>query len=83
MVAYLGVKDGGVGESVVGEDVCPIVDLLQSQVDHRNGSSSNKASCLSGDVGEIENNFLPICTLSTQPQCSNCEQLQTAYHSYY
>ena len=32
VVLYLRVKDGGVGEGVVGEDVSPVVDLLQSQV---------------------------------------------------
>ena len=36
--SYLRVEDGGVVEGVVGEDVSAVVDLLQSQVHHWDGS---------------------------------------------
>ncbi len=70
---HLRVKDGGVAESVVGEDVSPVVDLLQSQVYHRDGSWSGKTSCHCGDVGEAEWNFLSITI--TQAQQNNCKEL--------
>ena len=34
LYTYHKVKDGGVVEGVVGEDVSPVVDVLQSQVHH-------------------------------------------------
>ena len=35
---HLRVRNGGVVDGVVGEDVSPVVDLLQSQVHHWDGS---------------------------------------------
>ena len=34
VVLYLRVMDGGVVEGIVGEDVSPVVDLLQTQIHH-------------------------------------------------
>ena len=63
---YVGVSDGVViRESVVGQYVCSVVDQLQCQVHHGNGSSSHEAACLRGDVRKWERNLLGS---SSRPQ---------------
>lgn len=54
METYIGIQDLCVSQGVVLEDGRVAVDLLQSQVDCRDGSSSHIIPSLRGDVGEVE-----------------------------
>ena len=51
---YIGVQDICVFQGVVWENGRAVVDLLQSQVNSRNGTSTHIISCLGGDVREVE-----------------------------
>ena len=72
---YLRVKDDSVAEGVVGEDVSPIVNLLQSQVHHWDASWSHEATCFCGDVGEAKGLLSTSTVTITQQRDNQNEQV--------